>query len=126
LCAKAPKAQDMPFDPIVTNPGRLNILTALCQADGQEFVRLRAATRLTDGNLTTHARKLASAGLVAIEKGHKAGRCVTTITLTHVGRAALVRHLQELTSRVTPDAAPIPPAAAAMAVASPIADDWID
>jgi DNA-binding MarR family transcriptional regulator len=67
----------MHFDPIVTNPGRLSILTALCLSDRQEFVRLRAATRLTDGNLTTHARKLASAGLVEIEKGERAGRCVT-------------------------------------------------
>jgi hypothetical protein len=52
----------MPFDALVANPGRLRILTALVAEPRQEFVRLRERTRLTDGNLATHAKRLCGAG----------------------------------------------------------------
>jgi DNA-binding MarR family transcriptional regulator len=121
----------MHFDALVTNPGRLSILTALCLTDRQEFVRLRAATQLTDGNLTTHAHKLAKAGLVEIEKGAKAGRPVTTITLTAQGRAALRQHVNQLTSSVSaigPRAAEVDPVPAVPSVlfAAEDRDNWID
>lgn len=90
----------MNFDPIIANPGRLTILTALLGQACQDFVTLRGNTRLTDGNLTTHARKLASAGLVQIEKIARAGRPVTTITLTEDGRAAFERHVDTLVNSV--------------------------
>ena len=88
------------FDPIITNPGRLTILTALLAEKQQDFVQLRGNTRLTDGNLTTHARKLAGAGLVTIEKTARAGRPVTTITLTDNGREAFERHVNALTESI--------------------------
>ena len=96
----------MNFDPIITNPGRLSILTALCRESRKDFVSLRSATRLTDGNLTTHARKLASAGLVTIEKAARDGappeaRPVTYITLTDEGREALALHVATLTTSMT-------------------------
>ena len=112
----------MHFDPLVTNPGRLSILTSLCADDRQEFVRLRAATQLTDGNLTTHARKLATAGMVAIEKGERAGRCVTTIALTPSGRAALTRHVEQLTASVVARG----PSTSRAAVFASDGGDWID
>ena len=124
----------MNFDPIIANPGRLTILTALLSEATQDFVTLRGNTRLTDGNLTTHARKLASAGLVAIEKTARAGRPVTTITLTEDGRAAFERHVDTLVNSVRRPAildssldatlsAPLDPMPAAAAVEE---DTWID
>jgi len=100
----------MRFDPIVTNPGRLTILTALLDEARQDFVTLRKHTQLTDGNLTTHARKLANAGFVAIEKTARAGRPVTYITITDEGRRAFTRHVEQLTTQVarTVDATPLP------------------
>ena len=42
----------MTFDPLVSNAGRLRILTALAEEPrGQAFVQLRSRTGLTDGNL---------------------------------------------------------------------------
>ncbi len=76
----------MALDALVANPGRLRILTSLAAEPSQEFVRLRQRTRLTDGNLSTHARRLQNAGLLAIEKAFRAGKPVTTITLTAQGR----------------------------------------
>ena len=86
----------MALDSIVANPGRLRILTSLAAEPSQEFVRLRERTRLTDGNLSTHARRLQNAGLLAIDKSFRAGKPVTTITLTTQGRRALESHVQSL------------------------------
>lgn len=119
---------------LVANPGRLSILTALVPAR-QEFVRLRGLTQLTDGNLATHARRLAAAGLVRIDKDRKDGRPVTTITLTSEGRAALESHVNRLVAAlrscggeecaeqmpVEEDRVPANPAEA-----EEDAEDWID
>jgi len=114
----------MRFDPIVTNPGRLTILTALLDDARQDFVTLRNQTRMTDGNLTTHARKLASAGLVQIEKSTRLGRAVTYITLTTEGRAAFSRHVTQLTDHAAVSLAKISqqPVLATQATE----DTWID
>jgi DNA-binding MarR family transcriptional regulator len=80
----------MPLDSLVTNPGRLRILTSLATEPSQEFVQLRHRTHLTDGNLSTHARRLHNAGLVTIQKNFRDG------TLTTDGRRALESHVQNL------------------------------
>ena len=118
----------MPFDPLVTNPGRLRILTALAESPRQEFVRLRETTQLTDGNLCTHARKLQSAGLIAIDKQFRGGRPVTSLELTVAGRDALEHHARSLLAVLNrgedrPEIAPAPAAAVAVADAD---DDWVD
>jgi DNA-binding MarR family transcriptional regulator len=86
----------MPFDSLVANPGRLRILVSLAQEPTQEFVQLRQATKLTDGNLSTHARRLHSAGMLAIEKTFRSGKPVTMLSLTRTGRAALESHANDL------------------------------
>ena len=42
----------------------------------QEFVQLRQRTSLTDGNLSSHAKRLHGAGLVAIDKTFRDGKPV--------------------------------------------------
>jgi DNA-binding MarR family transcriptional regulator len=86
----------MTFDPLVANPGRLRILTSLASEPAQPFVRLRSQTGLTDGNLATHAKRLQSAGLVAIEKSVVEGKVLTTLHLTPQGRHALATHVRSL------------------------------
>ncbi len=86
----------MALDALVANPGRLRILTSLAAEPTQEFVHLRQRTQLTDGNLSTHARRLKNAGLLAIDKSFREGKPVTTITLTHQGRRALETHVRDL------------------------------
>ena len=77
---------------LVVNPGRLRILTALAESRREEFVPLRNRTRLTDGNLAAHAKRLHSAGLIEIEKQFRDGKPVTSFVLTTTGRAALEEH----------------------------------
>ena len=86
----------MSFDSLVTNPGRLRILTALASRGMQEFVDLRAQTKLSDGNLATHARRLQEAGLITIQKQIREGKPVTQFGLNHEGREALETHARQL------------------------------
>lgn len=96
----------MAFDALVANPGRLRILTALAASD-QDFVQLRGATQLSDGNLSCHARRLQTAGFIAVYKEFREGRPTTSFALTASGRHALELHAQELLSAIgaTPRAA---------------------
>jgi DNA-binding MarR family transcriptional regulator len=113
----------MALDAIVANPGRLRILTSLVTEPTQEFVRLRERTRLTDGNLSTHAKRLQNAGLLAIDKTFRDGKPVTTITLTHEGRAALESHVRGLMQALNLDpAAPMALASSSMGRE----DEWVD
>lgn len=92
----------MGFDPVITNPGRLSILTALAaEGEPQEFVRLRRQTRLTDGNLASHAKRLRTAGLIAVDKRLEDGKPVTRYLLTGQGRAALMDHVRGLMAAVS-------------------------
>jgi DNA-binding MarR family transcriptional regulator len=132
----------MSFDPLVANAGRLQILTALAVEHTQDFVQLRQATRLTDGNLASHARRLRSAGLIAIDKQFREGKPVTSFTLTPEGRTALEAHTRRLVAaishrRFTPAGVVFTPAGAApsapkprmLAVATPLPapeEDWVD
>ena len=113
----------MAFESLVTNPGRLRILTTLASDERrQPFVEVRRRTGLTDGNLATHARRLESAGLVTIEKTIAAGKPLTTMHLTPQGRAALALHVAALQSALMP--APDAPSPAFDVPAAE--DDWVD
>jgi DNA-binding MarR family transcriptional regulator len=114
----------MSIDSIVVNPGRLKILTALAVEPRQEFVRLRGATQMTDGNLATHARRLRSAGLLEIDKTFRNGKPVTTFVLTQQGRAALHAHVEHLTVALQPPSKP--QATHAPTTAESEDENWID
>jgi DNA-binding MarR family transcriptional regulator len=130
----------MSFDSLIANAGRLKILTALAVEERQEFVHLRRSTALTDGNLASHARRLQSGGMIAIEKEFRDGKPVTHFTLTVDGRKALEAHTRRLIAaishrRLTAQAAPSPetippvrPPIVIHAVSSETIaeDDWID
>jgi DNA-binding MarR family transcriptional regulator len=91
----------MGFDALVANAGRLSILTALAVEQQQEFVELRRRTELTDGNLACHARRLATAGLIDIEKSFRNGKPVTRLSLTVAGRAALEAHARRVLAAIS-------------------------
>ena len=114
---------------LVVNPGRLRILTALAGSRREEFVPLRNRTRLTDGNLAAHAKRLHSAGLIGIEKQFRDGKPVTSYTLTRSGRAALEEHARLLVAAVgAPVREPMAevPAGPAFEEFEEVADDWVD
>ena len=120
----------MGFDALVANAGRLTILTELAVEERQEFVHLRRRTRLSDGNLAAHARRLQSAGLIEIDKQFRAGKPVTTYLLTAEGRKALESHARRLFAAITQRRTAPAEAQANLNPASPATpaseDDWVD
>jgi len=133
----------MSFDPLVANAGRLRILTALAVEESQEFVQLRHATQLTDGNLASHARRLQTAGMIAVEKHFREGKPVTSFALTTDGRKALEAHTRRLIAAISHrrvgavavGAVAVAPAAVkakTIPIAQPVSsvahqdEDWID
>jgi len=93
-------AIEFSFSSVVANAGRLRILASLAREKGQEFVRLRETTKLTDGNLSAHAKRLAEAGLILIEKRFREGKPVTSFSITQAGKYAIKAHAKELLEAV--------------------------
>ena len=116
------------FDPVVVNSGRLRILTALAAGREQDFVGLRRTTRLTDGNLASHARRLRVAGFIEIDKLLRAGKPVTQFRLTPAGQSALEGHARELLAAIEGTTAE--PVVAGEVVADELSvaseDVWVD
>jgi len=83
------------LDPVIHAPARLRLmvtLAALPDGDNLSFTRLQDLIGLTPGNLITHLRKLEDAGYVRTEKTGSGVNALTTVALTHGGRAALERY----------------------------------
>ncbi|HEV8291660.1 MAG TPA: transcriptional regulator [Tepidisphaeraceae bacterium] len=93
-------AIEFSFDSVVANAGRLRILAALAREREAEFVHLREVTRMTDGNLSAHAKRLAEAGLISIEKKFKGDKPVTSFRITQAGKYAIKAHARELLEAV--------------------------
>lgn len=71
-------------------------LAALPSGDTLSFTRLQGMLGLTAGNLIVHLRKLQDVGYVQTEKTGKGINALTTVALTHDGRAALDRYTATL------------------------------
>lgn len=84
------------LDRVVHEPARLAILTVLASAESVEFKFLEAVTRLSKGNLNSHATRLEGAGYVSVEKGFRGRIPVTTYRITEAGRAALAAYWKQL------------------------------
>lgn len=79
---------DQPDD-IIHQPLRLKILAALkALPDGEklEFVRLKAITGATEGNLGAHIATLEKASYVKVEKDFHNNRPRTRVSMTKTGR----------------------------------------
>src|SRR3954470_10349098 len=98
------------LDTLIANAGRLRILTALAVENRQEFVQLRKMTRLTDGNLSAHARRLNTGGVIDIEKHFCDGKTVTTFHLNVEGRRRLTEHAAAVLAAVNGDTSKEPSA----------------
>ncbi len=88
-------------DNLIHQPVRLKIMAALkaLPASGQlEFVRLKALTEATEGNLGAHIQTLEQAGYIAVEKDFAANRPRTRVSLTRQGLRAFEDYISYLRS----------------------------
>ena len=81
------------LDRLIHERLRLGIVSALAVNDTLTFADLRAMLETTDGNLSTHARKLEEAGYIHCTKGFDGRTPRTEYKLTAKGRTALDRYL---------------------------------
>jgi DNA-binding MarR family transcriptional regulator len=75
---------------------RLAIVSALAVTPALAFNDLKKALRITDGNLSVHARRLEEAGYVEIRKSFEGRVPRTEFRLTTAGRRALQRYLDHM------------------------------
>ncbi|HEY1765086.1 MAG TPA: transcriptional regulator [Opitutaceae bacterium] len=89
------------LDPIIHQPARLQIMSALCQLTPKErvdFSYLKQKIALTDGNLGAHLATLEAKGYIAVEKTFVGRRPKTFVAPTEAGRAAFAGHVAALES----------------------------
>lgn len=86
------------LDDLIHSRIRLAVMAVLAGVDKAEFTFIRDRIKATDGNLSTHLRKLEAKQYVAIEKRFEGRKPVTEVSLTSEGRAAFESYLQHLES----------------------------
>ena len=90
------KSGQGPLDETIHAQARLSIVAFLAGLESASFTSLRDALGMTDGNLSTHLKKLEEAGYVATDKKFVDRKPLTTMTLTDTGRRAFSDYLAAL------------------------------
>ena len=86
-------AQDfLEVDRVIHEPARLAITAVLAACESADFVYLRNATSLTQGNLSAHLLKLEEAGYITIEKRFQDKKPNTLCRLTDKGSTAFKQY----------------------------------
>ena len=93
------------LDRLIHERTRLGIVSALAVNESLSFNDLKQLLKITDGNLSVHARKLEEAQYIACTKSFDGRIPKTDYRLTAPGRRALERYLNHMEAliRVTRD-----------------------
>ena len=93
LIAKVPAVN---LDRLIHERTRLAIVSDLAVNASLTFKELKDFLRITDGNLSVHARKLEEAGYIGCNKSFSGRMPKTEYRLMHAGRKALEKYLEHL------------------------------
>lgn len=96
---------DSPFDHSTINDVihgrlRLGVMAYLSSVSPAIFGELRDKVGATDGNLSTHLKKLEEAGYIRQEKRLNGKRPQTQVFLTDAGRTAWLEWIQKMQSLI--------------------------
>ena len=83
-------------DRLIYEKIRLGILSALSVVPSMSFAELKELLHTSDGNLSTHARKLEDAGYIACEKTFTNRVPRSLYRLTTQGKRVFARHLEHM------------------------------
>jgi DNA-binding MarR family transcriptional regulator len=97
------------IDEVIHGRIRLGIVAYLATVTTALFGELRDRVGTTDGNLSTHLRKLEEAGYVAVSKRFVARRPQTRIALTPAGRTAWLDWLGNIQKLAAAAGEPVTP-----------------
>jgi len=84
------------LDPVIHGKLRLGLMAYLASAGSASFTVLRDKTGSTDGNLSTHLRKLEDADYVQIDKRFENRKPLSMVSLTETGRTAWINYLDKM------------------------------
>ena len=84
------------LDSVIHSRVRLAIMILLLQSETANFTYLKKEIDVSDGNLSTHLRKLEEAKYIKMQKRFENIKPKTTISLTDKGRAALNEYTSNL------------------------------
>lgn len=84
------------FDRLIHERVRLGIVSALAVNEKLSFNDLKKLLKITDGNLSVHARKLEDANYVSCTKSFEGRVPRTEYRLTAEGRRAIERYLDHM------------------------------
>ena len=84
------------LDRLIHERVRLGIVSALAVNETLAFNDLKSLLKVTDGNLSAHARKLEDAGYLECIKGYDGRVPKTEYRLTVTGREALEDYLEHM------------------------------
>jgi DNA-binding MarR family transcriptional regulator len=84
------------IDDVIHSRLRLAVMAVLASLERVEFTVLRDRVKATDGNLSTHLRKLEEAGYVQLEKHFVERKPRTDCSLTKAGRSAFRAYVDQL------------------------------
>jgi len=84
------------LDRLIHERTRLGIVSALAVNPSLTFKELKPLLRVTDGNLSVHARKLEDAGYILCTKSFAGRHPKTEYRLTLAGRRALEHYLNHM------------------------------
>lgn len=91
---------DGSVDRLIYERVRLGIMSALSVNDRMSFSDLKEILNTTDGNLSTHARKLEDAGYIVCQKKFSGRIPKTEYRITAKGRRVFARQLEHLESLI--------------------------
>lgn len=74
---------------------RIAIVSCLLKAD-RTFKEIKNITSATDGNISSHAAKLETAGYIVIHKKYHNNKPLTTYSLTNKGRNDFEQYIKTL------------------------------
>ena len=92
----ASAASNLDLDRVIHERVRLAIVSALAVNSTLSFNDLKTLLRITDGNLSVHARRLEEAGYVECTKSFQGRIPQTRFRLRAAGRRALERYLDHM------------------------------
>ena len=84
------------LDEIIHSRIRLAIIAVLVTVEESEFTFLKEKVNATDGNLSTHLKKLEDSGYVAVSKSFEKRKPVSRYMLTQKGRKAFEIYIDRL------------------------------
>ncbi len=84
------------LDDIIHARIRLAIMTILLTRGKTDFATLKKQTKTSDGNLSTHLRKLEVAGYISFKKSFVDRKPITSYWLSDKGREAYANYIETL------------------------------